>query len=130
MSRLLSASALVGFLGVAMGAFGAHALENRLTVESQNWWETATFYALTHAVTSLAIALHNNGEQKSNLHKSGWCFLTGTMIFSGSLYLMALGGPRWLGAITPVGGLSMLLGWGMIVLYHFNHDADNKESGI
>lgn len=111
MSRLIAAAGVTGFLAVAFGAFGAHALEGRLTPEAQGWWETATFYALTHAAAALAAALSG----KRAFARAGWAFIIGAVIFAGSLYAMALGAPRFLGAATPLGGLSFLAGWGLVV---------------
>ena len=117
MNRLTRAAAITGFLTVAFGAFGAHGLEARLSAEAQGWWETATFYALTHAVAALALSLSGNGS----FARGGWAFIIGAVLFAGSLYglaLMSLGGgaPGWVGAITPVGGLAFLGGWALIAL--------------
>jgi uncharacterized membrane protein YgdD (TMEM256/DUF423 family) len=100
-------AALFGFLGVALGAFGAHGLES---VFKQNGlgdrWETASFYHLVHAVVLLAIS---RGENFSRL--AWWLFATGIIIFSGTLYILAATATRWLGAITPLGGVALLGGW-------------------
>lgn len=106
-------AALFGFLSVALGAFGAHALEARLTPEGQDWWHTATLYALPHAAAALAAGLSGRG---GNIARGGWLLFIGALIFSSTLYAMALGAPRWLGAITPVGGVGMLAGWALIAL--------------
>ena len=113
MNLLLSASALVGLAGVGLGAFGAHGLDGRLTAEGEAWWQTATLYALVHAVAALAVSL--SGRAGSLFGWSGWAFVIGALIFSGTLYAMALGAPRWFGAITPIGGTAFLLGWGVLV---------------
>lgn len=113
MNRLLPAAALGGFLSVALGAFGAHALEGRLTPEGIEWWQTATLYALTHAGVALAVALSGRGGRVGT---GGWMLLAGAVIFAGTLYAMALGAPRWFGAITPLGGITMLAGWAMVGL--------------
>jgi uncharacterized membrane protein YgdD (TMEM256/DUF423 family) len=100
-------AAVLGFLGVALGAFGAHGLED---VFKRNGlgdrWETASFYHLVHAVVLLAIS---RAENFSRL--AWWLFTAGIIIFSGTLYILAATGTRWLGAITPLGGLSLLGGW-------------------
>lgn len=96
--------ALLGFLGVLAGAFGAHALEGRLSPEMQRIWETAARYQLTHAVVLLFAGW-------AGARAAGWLFVVGTVIFSGCLYALALSGARVLGAITPVGGLCLLAGW-------------------
>ncbi|MEZ5953109.1 MAG: DUF423 domain-containing protein [Hyphomonas sp.] len=108
MNRLVVAAALTGFLTVALGAFGAHALEGQLTAEGEAWWHTATLYALPHAAAALAISLSGRAGM---LKTGGWLLVAGALIFSGTLYAMALGAPRWFGAITPIGGVLMLAGW-------------------
>lgn len=113
MNRLIPAAALIGFCSVAFGAFGAHALDGRLTAESAEWWHTATLYGLTHAAAALAAGLSGRGGK---IAAGGWMLVAGAAIFAGTLYAMALGAPRWLGAVTPVGGISMLAGWVMIGL--------------
>ena len=104
---------LAGFLAVAFGAFGAHALENALSPEQIDWWETATFYLLIHAGLGAALSLQS---EHSRLNLAGLIMVSGAILFAATLYIMALGGPRWLGAITPIGGLGMLSGWGLIIL--------------
>jgi uncharacterized membrane protein YgdD (TMEM256/DUF423 family) len=113
MNRLGLFAALTGFLAVAFGAFGAHALEGHLTADGLDWWHTATLYALPHAAAALAISLH---AKAGLIRKAGWAFVVGTIVFAGSLYAMALGAPRWFGAITPIGGVSYLAGWGLCAL--------------
>ncbi|HAY05915.1 MAG TPA: DUF423 domain-containing protein [Hyphomonas sp.] len=110
---LIRLAALFGFLSVALGAFGAHALEGTLTTEGQDWWHTATLYALPHAAAALAAGLSGRG---GNIVRGGWLLLVGALIFSATLYAMALGAPRWLGAVTPIGGIGMLVGWALIAL--------------
>lgn len=110
MNRLGVAAALTGFSGVALGAFGAHALGDKLSVEAQGWWDTATAYALPHAMAAMAIALSG---ARGVMRHSGWAFVIGALIFAATLYGLALGAPRWTGAITPLGGLGMLTGWGL-----------------
>ena len=106
-NRLALAAGIIGFLTVALGAFGAHGLEARLSTEAQGWWETATFYALSHAVAALALSL----SERRSFVRAGWTFIIGAALFGGSLYGLALGAPRWFGAITPLGGLAFLAGW-------------------
>ncbi|MEX1251568.1 MAG: DUF423 domain-containing protein [Hyphomonas sp.] len=104
-------AAIFGFVSVALGAFGAHALEARITSEGAEWWHTATLYALAHAAAALAAGLSGKG---GNIARGGGLILIGAVIFSAALYAMALGAPRWLGAVTPIGGLGMLAGWALI----------------
>jgi len=100
-------AAVFGFLGVALGAFGAHGLES---VFKQNGlgdrWQTATLYHLVHAVVLLSIS---RGDHFSRA--ACWLFAAGIVIFSGTLYILAATGTRWLGAITPIGGICLLAGW-------------------
>lgn len=111
MPRLTLSAGILGFFTVALGAFGAHGLEGRLSPAALGWWETATFYALTHAVAALALALSG----RETLRPAGWAFVFGAVLFAGSLYAMALGAPAIVGAVTPLGGLAFLAGWAMII---------------
>ncbi len=110
MNALAAAAALAGLAGVALGAFGAHGLEARLVARGEAWWETATLYLLVHAAAALAVALSG---RTGLLAWSGWAFIIGAAVFAGTLYAMALGAPRWLGAVTPLGGVAMLAGWAL-----------------
>lgn len=103
--------AVAGFLGVALGAFGAHALKARLPVEDLEIFETAVRYHLVHAVALLALAALAPRLPEGSASLAGWAFSTGILVFSGSLYLLVLTGPRWLGAVTPLGGTALLVGW-------------------
>ena len=108
-------SAAIGFLGVALGAFGAHALKQHLAaLQMSDVWEKAVFYHLIHAVVLLLLA------SRPVFPRLPWlCFLIGIILFSGSLYLLAYTGVHWLGAITPFGGLSLLAGWLILVIRGF-----------
>ena len=99
-------AALAGFLAVALGAFGAHALSDRMDAGQEDWWRTAVLYHLVHAA-----AILGTGGEDGRATAPSWCFAAGIAVFSGTLYAMALGGPRLLGAVTPVGGLLLLAGW-------------------
>lgn len=100
------------FWAIALGAFGAHALKTRLTPESLAVWQTAVFYHALHALALLAIAgLWPQALEGAKLRLSGILFAAGIVIFSGSLYVLALTGQKWLGAVTPLGGLCFLAGW-------------------
>jgi uncharacterized membrane protein YgdD (TMEM256/DUF423 family) len=105
---LLAAAALVGAAGVALGAFGAHALRARLDARALELWDTAVRYHLLHAAALLAIAL---SPLAVSLRSAGWLLTLGVVLFSGSLYALALGGPRLLGPLTPLGGLAFIAGW-------------------
>jgi uncharacterized membrane protein YgdD (TMEM256/DUF423 family) len=108
-------SALVGFLAVALGAFGAHALKEHLAaLHMSDVWEKAVFYHLIHAVVLLLLA------GRPIFPRLSWTFfLIGIILFSGSLYLLAYTGTRWLGAITPLGGLCLLAGWAVLIIRCF-----------
>ena len=125
MSSLLITAGLIGFTSVALGAFGAHGLEGRLTPEGEGWWATATLYALAHSAAALACALAGRAGVRG-LGAPGWAFAVGTLIFAGTLYAMALGAPRWFGAVTPVGGVSFLIGWALVVLQGFSRPPDRQ----
>ena len=108
----LLAAAVNGFLAVAAGAFAAHGLAKRLDATALSWFETGARYHAYHALALLAIALlAAGGKPDWRLRLAGFGFLAGIVLFSGSLYLMALTGARTLGAITPIGGVSFLAGW-------------------
>jgi uncharacterized membrane protein YgdD (TMEM256/DUF423 family) len=102
---------LFGFLAVALGAFGAHALRARLNPADLAIFETGVRYQMYHALALLLVALllARAGNGASPL--AGWGFTVGIVVFSGSLYLMVLTGERWLGAVTPLGGVAFLVGW-------------------
>lgn len=110
---LVAVSACLGFLAVGLGAFGAHGLADRLDADGLALWQTATLYALIHAVAALSIGL---APHISTRRAGGWTICLGVLVFSGSLYAMALGAPKWLGAITPLGGAAFLLGWALIAI--------------
>jgi uncharacterized membrane protein YgdD (TMEM256/DUF423 family) len=103
--------ALSGLIGVAAGAFGAHALRTRLSPELLAVFETGARYQMYHAFALLALAWAATRWPGPLLNWSGWLFVVGTLLFCGSLYALALTGMRWLGAITPLGGAAFLAGW-------------------
>lgn len=105
-------AAVMGFLGVATGAFGAHALETTLKANGrEGTFETATQYHLYHALALLAAAWAASRWPDNLAYWAGYCFIVGVVLFSGSLYALSLTNQRWLGAITPLGGLAFLAGW-------------------
>ncbi len=114
-------SGVLGALAVGMGAFGAHGLRGKLEglddgAKRLGWWETAAQYHLMHAV-ALGLAAFVLSKASSGMgHAAGYAFLGGVLIFSGTLYAMALGGPRWLGAVTPIGGLALIVGWVLLAV--------------
>lgn len=100
-----------GFVAVAAGAFGAHALRARLSADLLGVFETAARYQMYHALALMAAAWAAARWPGALPHWAGWLFVAGTVLFSGSLYALALSGVRWLGAITPLGGAAFLAGW-------------------
>ena len=105
-------AAIFGFFAVLIGAFGAHALKDTLTDYHKEVFQTAWNYHALHTVVLLALPLLELGE--SELRTSALLFIAGILIFSGSLYLLAVTDIRWLGAITPIGGTLFLIGWGYL----------------
>src|SRR5215210_7747088 len=106
-----SLGAISAFLAVAAGAFGAHALRSCLSPEYLAIFETATRYQMYHALGLVVVAWAVTRWPGALPQWSGWLFIAGTVLFSGSLYALSLTGIRWLGAITPLGGVAFLVGW-------------------
>jgi uncharacterized membrane protein YgdD (TMEM256/DUF423 family) len=98
-------------LGVLLGAFGAHGLRGRITPEMLAVFETGVRYHLLHGLALLAVAWAASRWPSSLISVAGWLFIAGILIFSGSLYVLSMTGVRWLGAITPIGGLCFAIGW-------------------
>jgi uncharacterized membrane protein YgdD (TMEM256/DUF423 family) len=105
------AAAVSGFIAVALGAFAAHGLKARLAPEVLATFEVGVRYQMYHALALLAVAWACTRWPGTLANGAGWLFVAGTLVFSGSLYLLALTGEKWLGAITPLGGLAFLAGW-------------------
>jgi len=108
--------AIFGFLGVALGAFGAHGLRGRLSPEMLAVFETAVRYQMYHTLALLITGLVMARTDGWLFPLAGWCFVAGILIFSGSLYALALSGVTVLGAITPIGGLAFLAGWACLAI--------------
>ena len=111
-NALLVAGAALGAAGVVLGAFGAHALKNVLDPARLSTWDTAVTYQLFHAlaiVLAFLVGRHFPGSALPGY--AGWLFVAGVVMFSGSLYALGLGAPRWLGPITPLGGVALIAGW-------------------
>jgi uncharacterized membrane protein YgdD (TMEM256/DUF423 family) len=116
-SGWLAASAVAGGIGVALGAFGAHGLKARVGPDLLALFETGVRYQMYHALALLAVAWAAGSRAPGPwVDAAGWLFVGGMVVFSGSLYVMTLTGARWLGAITPVGGLAFILGWACLAL--------------
>jgi len=108
----ITLASLSGMLAVIFGAFGAHGLRNRLDDYLMGVFETAVQYHFYHALALLAVGVIALSQPQTVMLKSaGWLFLIGTLVFSGSLYILALTGLKWLGAVTPLGGLAFIAGW-------------------
>ncbi len=110
-------SAWAGFLAVALGAFGAHGLKATLLLhDTAATWATASHYHLIHSVVLLALALVGS-EGRRRVWRTAWpIMLAGVVIFSGSLYVLSVTGLKWLGAITPIGGVLLLAAWAMLAI--------------
>ena len=108
--------ALAGFVGVALGAFGAHALRTRLSPDMLTVFETGVRYQMYHALAVIATGLIVARMGGWLIVTAGWLFTAGIVLFSGSLYLLAFTGITMLGAITPIGGVAFLLGWACLAL--------------
>ncbi|RZA00593.1 MAG: DUF423 domain-containing protein [Moraxellaceae bacterium] len=114
---LLSSAALSGFLAVCLGAFAAHGLKSQISIDALAIWQTGVQYQMYHALTLLAVGLLYQQQTVKALKIAGLAFIIGTLLFSGSLYALALGAPRPLGMITPLGGTGFLVGW--IALFYY-----------
>jgi len=111
----ISVAALAGMFAVMLGAFGAHALKNTLDDYAMGVFETAVQYHFYHTFALMAVGILAMSQPGSVLLKtSGWLFMLGLVLFSGSLYALSFSGVRWLGAITPIGGLAFIAGWGCL----------------
>ena len=102
---------IAGGLGVAGGAFGAHALQSRLPTDLLAHFETGTRYLLIHAVALLVVGLLTQRSDARSLRLAGGAFSFGILVFTGTLWVLAISGMRWLGAITPIGGTALIVGW-------------------
>jgi uncharacterized membrane protein YgdD (TMEM256/DUF423 family) len=107
---------LAAFIGVALGAFGAHGLRSRLSAEMLAVFETGVRYQMYHALAILIVALAAARLDGWLIRAAGWLFTGGIVVFSGSLYALALSGVTILGAVTPIGGLAFLGGWACLIL--------------
>ncbi len=111
----ITLASLSGMLAVTFGAFGAHALKSRLDEHALGVFQTAVQYHFYHSLALLAVGVIALSQpQTALLRSSGYLFVVGIVVFSGSLYLLSMSGLRWLGAITPLGGLAFIAGWGCL----------------
>jgi uncharacterized membrane protein YgdD (TMEM256/DUF423 family) len=108
----LAIASMLGGISVVFGAFASHALKDRLSANSLSIWETGTKYQMYHALALMLVALLIARYPNSNLLiVAGYAFIAGVFIFSGSLYALTLTGIKWLGAVTPIGGMALIIGW-------------------
>lgn len=107
-SNWTTVGAVLGALAVVTGAFGAHGLKDRLTPEALELWHTAVLYHVLHAI---ALVLYGLFDREGHANLAGRSFLGGIVLFSGSIYALALGAPSWVGIVTPFGGVLFILGW-------------------
>lgn len=114
----LIAGSLLALLSVGLGAFGAHALASRLSPSDLDTFEVAVRYQMYHALALIVLVLALERWPGVLGAWAGWMFIAGTLVFSGSLYVLVLTGMRWLGAVTPLGGLALLGGW-LLSVVHF-----------
>jgi uncharacterized membrane protein YgdD (TMEM256/DUF423 family) len=112
----LIAAAISGFLSVALGALGAHSLKNILNEYGKSVYEKAVLYQMFHTIALFVVGILQHLVKDTSFSIAGWGFLVGILLFSGSLYLLAATGAKWLGAITPFGGVAFLFGWFWLVV--------------
>ena len=112
------------FIGVAAGAFGAHSLKGRISTDMLSVFEVGVRYQMYHAFALIAAAFFQSKWPSPIVVIGGWLFTTGIILFSGSLYLLSIEGVKWLGAITPLGGLAFLVGWMLMILAALRVRAD------
>ncbi|MDH5393034.1 MAG: DUF423 domain-containing protein [Gammaproteobacteria bacterium] len=113
---LIMLGAISGFLSIILGAFGAHAIKQWLAPDLMSVYQTAVSYQIYHSLGLLLLGLIYHHHQNSLIRAAGWLMISGTVIFSGSLYILALADIRWLGAVTPVGGSFLILSWLLLAI--------------
>ena len=116
-AKWISAGAANGFIAVAAGAFGAHYLKTKLSAGDLATFEVAVRYQMYHGLTLLALGFLGDSRAPGLTGASAWCFLAGIVLFSGSLYGLSLAGWKWLGPITPLGGVLFLAGWLLLFIH-------------
>lgn len=114
MKLFVALGATFGGVSVLLGAFGAHALRARLTPEDLATFEIGVRYQMYHALALFVVAWATTQWDSPAIPAAGWAFVTGIVVFSGSLYVLVFSGMRWLGAITPIGGVAFLIGWALL----------------
>lgn len=121
---LLLVGTLLAFTAVALGAFGGHALQAMVTPERLDTWQTAVRYQMFHAISILMLGLLIQQVPSLKLTSAAWCLASGTLAFSGSLYLLVLSDIGLLGALTPLGGILFLIGWALLGWQLLKHSVD------
>lgn len=116
-ARCLAVAGVLGLLGVVAGAFGAHAIRDSVPPRDLEIWQTGAHYQQLHAVVLVGVAILGARRWSRALHVASIALTVGIIIFAGTLYAMTAGGPRLLGAITPIGGLSLMAGWAALASY-------------
>ncbi len=111
-----AAGAVLSGLGVLVGACGAHGLRDRVTADMLAVFETGVRYHLIHGLAVIAVAWAASRWPSAWIGAAGWLFAAGIVVFSGSLYILAISGVRWWGAVTPIGGVCFLAGWAALAV--------------
>ncbi len=114
MKTFFTLGAAFGGLAVVLGAFGAHALRATLSPDDLATFEIGVRYQMYHALGLLAVAWATTQWNEATVTAAGWAFVVGILVFSGSLYTLVLTGQRWLGAVTPIGGVAFIVGWALL----------------
>jgi uncharacterized membrane protein YgdD (TMEM256/DUF423 family) len=123
----ITTGSFLAFVAVLAGAFGAHGLKTRLEPEALDIYEVAVKYQMYHSLALILVGVLSY-QPSAKLSAAAWAFVSGIIIFSGSLYLLALTGLRWLGAITPIGGVAFLIGWLVLTLkFSWTSRTDPRE---
>lgn len=126
MKILAGITAILGFLAVALGAFGAHALKNSVSPEMIDVWKTAVQYQMFHVLALLSVILLEHREHPARWQIIGWFFVVGCTVFSGSLYLLVISEVKLFGMITPIGGSVLLIGW-LLLFFSLIKDSQNNK---
>ena len=122
MKTFIIIGAINAFLAVALGAFGAHGLEGKISDKYLEVWQTGVQYQMFHAAGLMIIGIiGRNISPSSLLSTSGWFMLSGIILFSGSLYILSISGIRILGMITPIGGVAFLTSWVLLIIFTWKH---------
>jgi uncharacterized membrane protein YgdD (TMEM256/DUF423 family) len=116
----LISGSLFALLSIIFGAFGAHALKEHLSAYSSSIYEKAVLYQMFHALGILLVTILGNQIESINFASSIYCFVLGIILFSGSLYILAITDMKWLGVITPIGGIFFIIGWFLVLLKSIN----------